>query len=181
MPCGWLLPTCCTYLLNSPGQSGPHSGPVDSCAAAGMASVALSDIAAPMPTRPAGLDDCVIPSFKNKRTLGTSRRGRKPKSALSRARLRSDPRLHTSPVISERWYKKPATAIHKRWASGRAGMLPAVPGFQPGTTHVSARATPGDLRRVPGRMPCTAGNLPALPVPVIATAQGREKLRDTRL
>ena len=47
----------------------------------------------------------VIPSFENKRTLGTSRRGRKPTSALSRARLRSDPRLHTSPVISERWYK----------------------------------------------------------------------------
>ena len=28
---------------------------------------------------------------------------RKPAFALSRARLRSDPRLHTSPVISERW------------------------------------------------------------------------------
>ena len=53
-----------------------------------------------------------IPSFENKRTLGTSRRGRKPTSALSRARLRSDPRLHTSPVISERWYDKRRTPTH---------------------------------------------------------------------
>ena len=53
------------------------------------------------------VQDGIIPSFENMRTLGTSRRGRKPTSALSRARLRSDPRLHTSPVICARWYQSP--------------------------------------------------------------------------
>ena len=50
-----------------------------------------------------------------------------------------------------------------RGRPGRAGILPAVPGFQPGTSGVCARATPGDVRRVTGRMPGTAGKIPALP------------------
>ena len=37
--------------------------------------------------------NCIIPSRGNRRTLGMRRRGRKPKRALSRARLRPAPRL----------------------------------------------------------------------------------------
>ena len=94
----------------------------------------------------------MIPSFKNKRTLGTSRRGRKPTSALSRARLRSDPRLHTSPVISERWYdasksSRTTRARAKSHFGAEARLAPEV-GLEPTTTRLTVACSNIELLRI---------------------------------
>src|SRR5712675_1848643 len=80
--------------------------------------------------------------------------------------------FHSHPMAVEANGIIPSSAINQThaeadWhASGRAGILPAVPGILPGTPDAGRppfRRHAQPMAEVPGRIPGTAGETPALP------------------
>ena len=94
---------------------------------------------------------------------------RRPCAELRTRACDAQRRLHLCRAQSQSGVEPPQSKAsrHVRWhASGRAGILPAGPGFQPGPSDVVWRAFAKDAHPTPGapgRIPGAAGCKPSLP------------------